>query len=135
MMYPVGWTHQEEGALCFMTLFDECITALGENAEIINDCDFINSIVARLHFTISGRVDWEKYRNVMKIRNINDIKAKTYFVIWSDAVLPILKCTWNKILENIDDVLAVSCDTWLVSEDFTELIEFYHDGEVVFGNM
>ena len=71
----------------------------------------------------------------MKKRNIKDIKAKTYFVIWSDAVLPILKCTWNKILENIDDVLAVSFDTWLVSEDFTELIEFYHDGEVVFGNM
>lgn len=60
---------------------------------------------------------------------------KEYYVIWPDAEIPIIKCNIDDILDNIDDVLAVSFDTWLISVDMKRLIEFYHEGDITLGNI
>jgi len=118
-----------------MTLLEECIDVLGKNVEIINDLKIIDKISSKMFFTLSGRVEWDKYRNVVKLESLNDIKSKSYFIMWTDSTLPLLKCDWNVIVENIFDVLAVSFDTWFVSDDLTEIVEIYHNGEITFGNI
>lgn len=37
------------------------------------------------------------------------------------------------VIEVIDDVTAVSFDTWLFSPNEGVVIEFHHDGEIIIG--
>ena len=84
-----------------MTLLDECIFSLGNDAELVTDC------------------------RILKIINNT----------WDDINMPILKCDWLSIFNNIDDVLAVSFDTWMISEDIKNIIEFYHEGTIIAGSI
>ncbi|MGQ0437679.1 CDI toxin immunity protein, partial [Bacillus sp. B-TM1] len=56
------------------------------------------------------------------------------YIIWDEASLPIIKTNLHQILQVIDDVTAVSFDTWLYSPNLGYAIEFYHEGEVRIGN-
>ncbi len=44
--------------------------------------------------------------------------------MWS----PIIKCDFQVIGKNLDDICAVDADTWILSTAFNELIEFHHKG-------
>lgn len=49
--------------------------------------------------------------------------------------LPCVSCKLSRILNNIDDVLAVSFDTWLLSQNEREVIEFHHEGKIIYGKV
>jgi hypothetical protein len=51
--------------------------------------------------------------------------------MWNDASCPIIKSKLSLILDKIDDVTAVSFDTWLFNFDNGYIVEFYHEGEVM----
>ena len=53
--------------------------------------------------------------------------------MWDNANLPCLKSELKNIIKSIDDVTAVSFDTWVVSSDYNIIIEFYHEGEITLG--
>lgn len=53
---------------------------------------------------------------------ILDVKDSDY-IIWDKKDLPCIKCDLNSILCNIDDVLAVSFDTFLLSCNGDVIIE------------
>jgi hypothetical protein len=55
------------------------------------------------------------------------------YVIWDEGTLPIIKSDLQKVLEVIDDVIAVSFDTWIFSSELGYVIEIYHEGEVWVG--
>lgn len=55
------------------------------------------------------------------------------YVMWDNANLPCLKSELKNIIKSIDDVTAVSFDTWVVSSDYNIIIEFYHEGEITLG--
>lgn len=57
--------------------------------------------------------------------NFNDI-----YVIWNDGYLPIIKCDLKTIVDNLFDVVTVSCDTWFFHLEDEWVIEFDHDGNV-----
>ena len=69
--------------------------------------------------------------NIFHICNINDI----YYILWDQKGVPCVSCQLSTILENIDDVLAVSFDTWLLSKNTQEVIEFYHEGRITYGKI
>ena len=48
--------------------------------------------------------------------------------MWDEENLPCLKSELKDIINSIDDVTAVSFDTWAVSSDYNIIIEFYHRG-------
>ncbi|WP_308728038.1 hypothetical protein [Bacillus sp. MYb209] len=50
------------------------------------------------------------------------------YIIWDEASLPIIKTNLHQILQVIDDVTAVSFDTWIYSQDVGYVIEYYHEG-------
>ena len=48
---------------------------------------------------------------------------------------PAIICDLFTILNNIYDVLAVSFNTWLLSLNENEIIEFYHGSKVTYGKL
>ncbi|WP_420196687.1 hypothetical protein [Caldibacillus thermoamylovorans] len=44
--------------------------------------------------------------------------GKVVYVIWDEGTLPIIQSTLYKVFEVIDDVTAVSFDTWIFFSDF-----------------
>lgn len=61
--------------------------------------------------------------------------SNTVYIIWDEATLPIIKTDLHQVLQVIDDVTAVSFDTWIYSPDTGYVIEYYHDGEIRIGNV
>ncbi|MEL4027149.1 hypothetical protein NST89_00625 [Caldifermentibacillus hisashii] len=59
--------------------------------------------------------------------------GKVVYVIWDEGTLPIIQSTLYKVFEVIDDVTAVSFDTWIFSPTLGYVIEIFHDGEVRVG--
>lgn len=121
-------------------LFKECIDSLNEYS--ILSLDETEALFKQLRYnfpmTNYGCIDWKKVNDVIVIKNICDIsdifnKSYEYYILWEQQELPCVSCKLAKIIDNIDDVLAVSFDTWLLSKDKKEIIEFHHEGKVVYG--
>ena len=135
-----------------MTLFEECLEALGKDAKVLTEDD-TTKIFAQLEScfpmvyiaeSIWSRVDWSKISNkytidadinktieILKSNNLNI--DNNVFILWNEATLPVVETKLNKILENIDDVIAVGFDTWIYCPYSNYLIEFYHENEITLG--
>ena len=118
-------------------LLQECIDSLiikrvfdDANSKVLFD-EFSNKI----KFTFYGRVDWKVYPRKKKIENNEDVlfyldKTDICLLFWNEASLPVIETSLNCFLKNIDDVLAVSFDTWILIREKNIIIEFFHDGEI-----
>ncbi|MGD7007015.1 hypothetical protein [Metabacillus sp. 84] len=129
-----------------MSLFDECIEALGEDVHVFSDnnrdqilSDFENSFP----FAEWGRIEWEKVSSHAEVNAVDEIisfldqnvdeYSNVVYVIWDEGTLPIIQSTLDKVFKVIDDVTAVSFDTWIFSPSSGYVIEIFHDGEVRVG--
>ena len=125
-----------------MTLYEECLFILGDNAKVLNNQQ-TKTIIETMNklFPINsfGGIDWNKICNKKKIGSVQEIideikinKLNEYdiYIIWDDATLPALKAPIALILSYIDDVTAVSFNTWIYCKDKRFIIEFYHEGEI-----
>ena len=124
-------------------LFQECknvlnkctILSLNESKEIFSRFENLYPILS------SGSIDWKNFKgNLIKISNVLELstninKSSKYYILWDKNNVPCILCDFNKILKNIDDVLAVSFNTWLLSMDYKEVIEFYHLGNITIGKI
>ena len=135
-----------------MTLYEECIEALGDNLVIYSEEDSINIFnkfensfpMYYIADSILSRIDWNKiYLKYTIKHNLEELLTKIekhykendfeVYILWNEANLPVLKTTLKKVLLNIDDVTAVGFDTWIFCESNNYVIEFFHDGEIVLG--
>jgi hypothetical protein len=131
-----------------VNLLEECIEALlnsQDKLEILNDNEK-NILLSRFFETYQynfGRIDW---KNIQKKIIINDLfqvyhyleiggkmHTTTVYIFWDMTTLPMIKCSLKDVLNNIDDVTAVSFDTWLYCPSEGWVIEFYHDGGITLG--
>ncbi|WP_324822891.1 hypothetical protein [Sinanaerobacter sp. ZZT-01] len=124
-------------------LLKECMEALHDDGFILDNedarlvyHDFKGSVV----FTPWG-IDWEEGKKIKKIKHIQfeseltEICSKdNYYIIWGKG-LPIIRCSLNAIINHLDDIKAVEVDTWLFSTDYSEIIEFYHEGRITLGRI
>ncbi|MCD1262022.1 hypothetical protein B5M42_024890 [Paenibacillus athensensis] len=125
-----------------MTLFEECIEAL-DSPIILNKTETQEEFNRfREAFSFShGRIDWSRVEGRKPIEVVSDIltrvnaNAGDFLIIWDNARLPIVKSNLNSILRSLDDVLAVSFDTWLYRPDDGTIIEFFHEGDVTIGKV
>ena len=113
-----------------MTLFDECLAALG-SYKIVKIFEE-KMALAQIKVTEYGRLDLKRYRSYRRITLPELKKLPDFFcyVIYDDAKLPVIKCRFKRVMECLDDVLAPSFDTWILSEDYSKIIEFHHSGEI-----
>lgn len=129
-----------------MSLLDECIEALGENVEILLDKKkekILSDFESSFPFTEWGRIEWEKVGYHAEVNTVDEIGSflnqnidkynDVIYIIWDEGTLPIIQSDLDKILEVIDDVTAVSFDTWIFSPYSGFIIEIFHDGEVRIG--
>ena len=129
-----------------MSLLDECIKALGERVNILSNRDrerVLEDFTSSFPITEWGRIDWEKVTNHIKVNTIDDVfsfliqnineYSHDIYVIWDEGTLPIIHSNLDKVFEVIDDVTAVSFDTWIFSPSSGYVLEIFHDGEVRIG--
>ncbi|KAB2494521.1 CDI toxin immunity protein [Priestia endophytica] len=130
-------------------LYEECIEALGkENIEILSDevgRKVIKQFEQCFPITQWARVEWEKVENHIQAEYLEDIEdfleqcdeleENDFYIIWNDAMMPVVKAKLACIFDTIDDVLAVSFDTWLFSPTINGVVEFHHEGETRVGVM
>ncbi|KUR59253.1 hypothetical protein HF695_09780 [Bacillus safensis] len=129
-----------------MILLDECIEALGEGARVLYDNDrvqILSNLDKSFPFSDYSQIEWEKVSayaevdTIDEIRSFLDQKLNEYsdiiYIIWDEGTLPIIQSTLDKVFEAIDDVTAVSFDTWIFSPSSGYVIEIFHDGEVKVG--
>lgn len=123
-------------------LFTECIASL-HMCEIVSleQSDVLfEQMKDTFPMTNYGRIDWKGVQDFITLDDVSDIykickPSDEYYIIWDQKDIPCVSCRLATIIEYIDDVLAVSFDTWLLSKDKKEVIEFYHEGKIVCGKI
>lgn len=121
-------------------LLNECLENLKEY-EVISlekTNDIFKYISDKFPMTSYGRFDWVNMKKFTEINNMQEIlqiyNIQDYFyILWDTYNIPCIKCKLNFILSAIDDVLAVGFNTWLLYLNKKEMIEFYHNGDIVWG--
>lgn len=121
-----------------MTLFDECIEALGNNAVLLSEEESRNvfqQFQAKYPLNSFLKIKWEDYDNKRIFKHSNEIITEvkediSVYIIWDNARLPVLESDLGSVLQVIDDVTAVSFDTWIYNPEKNFLIEFHHDGKI-----
>lgn len=129
-----------------MGLFEECIEVLGKDSLVFSDKDsrqIRNEFESFFPLTKWGRINWDQVPEQADVNIVDDIisflnqnmnkYSKVVYVIWDEGTLPIIQSTLDKVFEVIDDVTAVSFDTWIMSASAEYVIEIFHDGEVKIG--
>lgn len=123
-------------------LFQDCIEALKMYKVLtLEDTEFLfKQMTGNFPITDYGCICWKKIDNKIVIKKKSDIfniccEQQEFYILWDSWGLPGVQCKLETIIENIDDVLAVSFNTWLLSSDKKEVIEFYHEGSIVYGKI
>lgn len=129
-----------------MSLLEECIEALGEDVQVFSDNNrklVLSKLESSFPITEWGRIEWEKVSNHADVNTVDEIiyflhqnmneYSNVVFIIWDEGTLPIIQSSLDKVFEVIDDVTAVSFDTWIFSPSSGYVIEIFHDGEVSVG--
>ncbi len=125
-----------------MTLLEECLVALGKDVTKLSKektDGIFETMLQKFPMTSWGRIDWEKI-NHKKISSIDEIKKyinsqEDVYVLWDEASLPAIKTKLNNVLSVIDDVTAVSFDTWICPSNWEYVIELYHENEINIGRV
>ena len=116
-------------------LLNECSILFLEESEVL-----FGKIKNNFPFTYYGCIDWNSINFCVTINDIYDIynifkDYYEYYIIWDQKDIPCVSCKLAAIIENIDGILAVYFDTWILSKDTKEVIEFYHEGTIVYGKI
>jgi hypothetical protein len=91
-----------------------------------------------------ARIDWNIINQKWSVDDMNSLRSvfdligidydkDSFYTIWDDNSLPIIRTEIKNVLENLDDATAVSFDTWLYNPEKKVVIEFFHDGETTLG--
>jgi 2-hydroxy-3-keto-5-methylthiopentenyl-1-phosphate phosphatase len=124
-----------------MTILEECLEVLGNDAIVLSEKETQNiSDEMEQMFPVSnwGRIDWEKVKRKIDLDSSSNIIEYLnmdgfVYIIWSEGTLPVIKADFRKVIEVIDEVTAVSFDTWLLNPNEKWVIEFYHEGDIMIG--
>ena len=55
------------------------------------------------------------------------------YILWDEVSLPAVRTNLVKAIDVVDDVTAVSFDTWIFCSSENYVIEFYHENEIRVG--
>ena len=138
------------GDFILMSLLNECIEAIGDNAVVLSvpETENVFSIFEDMFpITSWARIDWEKINEKVNLVSSNELvlSLNNYFnkkeleshtyILWDEGSLPAMEAKLEQIIKVIDDVTSVSFDTWIFSLEFGYVIEFYHEGDITIGIM
>lgn len=99
-------------------LLQECLTAIGHYV-IVKEEPILKKVNGFFQEGMAVRHE---------INSLAFLKENTYYIVWDEATLPVIKCDGSCIIDNLEDVLCVSFDTYLLRADMEVLTEVLHDG-------
>lgn len=136
LQYLMEREHQKNNRLITSPLFDECIKALGKQTVIFSSEKsegIFEEFCAEYKITSYGRIEWSSYdffeitgEALQNNKILMDSSTQT-FVLWSHGKDPVIQTTIKSVIENLDDITAVSSDVWLYQPHLF-VIEIFHDG-------
>lgn len=115
-------------------LFQECIAALGQCSVLsIEETEKIANIMQKNFSFVYESIDWNSFSDGVEIKQ-EELAYKfnentTYYIVWDNGDVPFVKAEFGRIMHAINDVLAVDFNTWLLSMDGKQIIEFRHEHE------
>jgi hypothetical protein len=130
-----------------MTLLQECLEKLQDHI-VLSELEtekYFDLLEHCFVFTNWGRIDWNVIQNHIRIDGQLDMEKalnkcnqsinenSQFIILWDSADLPAVKIPLSSLNENLEDITAVSFDTWVFSEEHSLVIEFYHEGETTIG--
>lgn len=115
-------------------LFQECVEALGECKVLsTEETDKIADMLQKNFPFRYGTIDWNSLPDSIEIKQeeltLKFNRTTSYYILWDNGSVPFLLAEFGKITDAMDDVLAVDFNTWLLSLDGKEVIEFRHEHE------
>lgn len=122
---------------CLMALSDN-VTAMGLNQSKIHADEFFEIFP----LTSWGSVKWIEKEILFQSSDFQsfysflldyDLLNEECFVLWGDPTLPIIITNLLLLVRNIDDVTAVSFDTFIFIKEKCIFIEIRHDGTITLG--
>ena len=129
-----------------MTLFEECLEALGENAKIsekITVDKVLNSFDKHFPLTTWGRIDWKKVKDectvlspeeiIPTLKSRNKDPFHLMYVIGGNAKMPVLESKLDKALEVLDDIVAISHITWFFCPSEGWIVQINDDDTITIG--
>lgn len=102
-----------------------------DDVNVISD-GYCKLLLERLTNIVSinsaGHIDWYEAKcdkGVVEYDQLGDYVdvSKQYFIIWDDYDLPVIKCRLQSIIDNVDDIEAVTFSYLVISEDFKVILE------------
>ena len=130
-----------------MTLFQECIDKL-KNHKVLTESEtikYFELLQESFVFTSWGKIDWTSIQNKKELREITNIVTliqsenqnitnnSEFTILWDNGALPAIKVPLASIQGALEDIVAVSFDTWIFSDEHSLVIEFYHEGTITLG--
>jgi hypothetical protein len=130
-----------------MSLLDECIQSLGKNIKVLSTVE-TGQIFSMFEdkFAISpwGRIKWEEVDFKIHLESASQIiqslnqyfspeQIERVYILWDESSLPVVEASLHEVINMIDEVTAVSFDTWLFVPNPCYVIEFYHEGDIWMG--
>ena len=115
-------------------LLQDCLLSLGTNTTLLSINEQKN-ILKVINDYVSSAICLDKTYTINEFLDLKaDISDCRFFIVWDECSLPIILCPYYAIKKNINDIIAVAFDTWLVKNDFTRFIEITHEEIVNFYN-
>lgn len=105
-------------------LLQECLIVLG-NSTVILDAEQESRILKKFNAKLLDVINSDRKRYVLSIQEVLPRWInKQIYIIWDNAGLPIIRTDFECVIKYIDDILAVSFETWIVTEDMNQFIQF-----------
>ncbi|SFC39147.1 hypothetical protein SAMN05443252_103192 [Bacillus sp. OV322] len=110
------------------------------------DGDLImNEFVQTFPIAEWGRIDWEKVKNKVKIKDWNtgsikdvlriqgfDLTQQAY-LLYSSGDFPFVKTSVQRILSNFEELTWIGWDQFIYCPTSRYVIEYFHDGDITIG--
>ena len=95
----------------------------------------IKQLSEEIPISDAGHIEWSKSQYGSRHIDYSELHKYVnpswdFYVIWDNAKLPVIKCKLEFIIENVDDIEAVSFSFFMVSEDRTVIIESEKFGHI-----
>ncbi len=125
------------------TFFDELIKLAGSHIEVKSQEEtdrYLDRLQDCFPFTPFGRIDWNNVPGSEEIDSVAVVfqtlgRKSQVLVMWNDAYVSAVRTDLDAFVEYEEDFTAVSFDTWIVSSDFSWVIELFHDGKIQWGRV
>lgn len=106
------------------TLLQECLEVLGNNKKIVS-IEQQQQILDEFNIELPRLIKSDRKKNVQSIQDLlPQWMNRLVYIIWDEEKLPIIQTDFKTVSDYIDDIVAVSFETWIIATRMDRFIQF-----------